>query len=46
MIADRQPPALPPTGRLCLTVAEAADALRVSPRQVYVLAARYGLPTV
>jgi len=35
-----------PAGRLCYSVAEAADALRVSSRQVYMLAARYGLPTV
>ena len=46
MTADRQAPASPPTDRLCLSVAEAADALRVSSRQVYTLAARYGLPTV
>jgi excisionase family DNA binding protein len=46
MNTDQKPPALPPTGRLCLTVAECADALRVSSRQVYTLAARFGLPTV
>jgi len=46
MTADRQAPASPPADRLCLSVAEAADALRVSSRQVYNLAARYGLPTV
>lgn len=46
MTADRQTPASPPTDRLCLSVDECADALRVSSRQVYTLAARYGLPTV
>jgi len=39
-------PDLPPTGRLCLTVAETADALRVSPRQIYNLARDAGLPTI
>jgi len=46
MTADRQAPALPPTDRLCLTVAETADALRVSPRSIYTLAERQGLPTI
>ncbi|HUX02554.1 MAG: helix-turn-helix domain-containing protein [Phycisphaerae bacterium] len=35
-----------PTGRLCYSVAEAADQIRVSPRQVYTLARDAGLPTV
>lgn len=43
---ENETPDLPPTDRLCLTVAEAADALRVSPRQVYNLAHKAGLPTL
>ena len=35
-----------PAGRLCYSVAECADAIRVSPRQVYTLAKDYGLPTI
>ena len=46
MIADQKPPALPPTDRLCLTVAEAAEQIRVSARQIYTLARDAGLPTV
>jgi len=44
--ADRTTPDLPPTGRLCLTVPEAAEAIRVSPRQIYNLARDAGLPTI
>jgi excisionase family DNA binding protein len=43
---DTTTPDLPPTGRLCLSVAEAADAIRVSPRQIYNLAREAGLPTI
>jgi len=46
MAPNHQTPALPPTDRLCLSVAEAADAIRVSPRQVYTLARDCGLPTI
>ena len=46
MTADRQAPALPPINRLCLSVAEAAEALRVSSRQIYNLARDAGLPTI
>ena len=46
MIADRQTSAQPPTDRLCLSVAECADAIRVSPRQIYNLARDAGLPTI
>ena len=46
MTPDHQTAALPPTDRLCLSVAEAADAIRVSPRQVYTLARDCGLPTI
>ena len=46
MTADYQNPDLPPTGRLCLTVAEAAEQLRISPRGLYTLAERQGLPTI
>lgn len=35
-----------PTGRLCYSVAEAADQIRVSPRQIYTLAREAGLPTI
>ena len=35
-----------PAGRLCLTVAECAGAIRVSPRQIYNLARDAGLPTI
>ena len=35
-----------PAGRLCLSVAEAADLIRVSPRQIYTLAHKAGLPTI
>jgi len=46
MTADHQNPAPPKTGRLCLTVAEAAALIGVSPRQVYTLVHKAGLPTI
>ena len=46
MTADRQKLPPPPDGRLCLSVVEAAEALRVSPRQIYNLARDAGLPTI
>ncbi|HUX01854.1 MAG TPA: helix-turn-helix domain-containing protein [Phycisphaerae bacterium] len=46
MIADRKTPDLPTTDRIALSVSEAADAIRVSSRQVYVLAEKHGLPTI
>ncbi len=35
-----------PISRLALTVPEAAEAIGVSPRQIYNLARDYGLPTI
>ena len=35
-----------PAGRLCYSVAECAEALRVSSRNVYTLAKDFGLPTI
>jgi len=46
MAPNHQTPALPPTDRLCLSVAEAAEQLRISPRGLYTLAERQGLPTI
>lgn len=34
------------TGRLCLSVSEAAALIGVSPRQIYTLAHKAGLPTI
>ena len=46
MITERETPDQIPASRLCYSVAEAADQIRVSARQIYTLARDAGLPTV
>lgn len=46
MTAERQLPAPPLDGRLCLSIQEAAVLIGVSPRQIYNLARDASLPTI